>query len=493
MEQHFDQFHEEQCEIIDELNQTGINKEIAYEELSGDEAMEQSFSVNSQYMSHNRKAKTNLFMTSMIVTKSILGVGILGLPYVTYNFGLLFTIILIIAFYWQTQYCTNMFLQCKNLSRRSNISTIGFSAFKSKGIIVFINLIIIINNFGLCFAEMIIQGTAIQNVVKSLFDAYDGEWYTQRVFLSSISALIMIPMMIIKKIEKLKFAGVTAICAMSLFCITLITSFISTMKNDGLAVGFNILPYDFTFIKAFGAFPTLLLAYNWEFNLFPVAKGMDKPNDKKVMKACSFGMIIATFFYLMVGIMGCAIYGKDSQTNFLASVTKEKMGDIQFYLLNGSFYISTVLTTPLVFFGARNNFLQLIKGEKKNKVKGVNFDSLDEKEVALLKKQKKKRQQSTKYMYYIWSIGLFVIITIGSIYIHSLEIAFNFVGSVSSNSIGCVLPSLFLFMLMKEYYKNKQMTKMESLQENLAKIFFVYSIIMSFVCLTSEILTTIYE
>lgn len=58
-------------------------------------------------------------------------------------------------------------------------------------------------------------------------------------------------------------------------------------------------------------------------------------------------------------------------------------------------------------------------------------------------------------MYYIWSIGLFVIITIGSIYIHSLEIAFNFVGSVSSNSIGCVLPSLFLFMLMKEYYKNK--------------------------------------
>lgn len=122
----------------------------------------------------------------------------------------------------------------------------------------------------------------------------------------------MIPMMVIKKIEKLKFAGVTAICAMSLFCITLITSFIITMKNDGLATGFTILPYDFTFIKAFGAFPTLLLAYNWEFNLFPVAKGMDKPNDKKVMKACSFGMIVATFFYLMVGIMGCAIYGKDS-------------------------------------------------------------------------------------------------------------------------------------------------------------------------------------
>lgn len=120
------------------------------------------------------------------------------------------------------------------------------------------------------------------------------------------------PMMIIKKIERLKFAGITAVTAMIVFTLTLITSFITTSKNEGFAIGFTWLPYDFKFIKAFGAFPTLLLAYNWEFNLFPVYKGVDKPNDKKVMKSCYLGMGIATFFYLMVGIMGCAIYGKDS-------------------------------------------------------------------------------------------------------------------------------------------------------------------------------------
>lgn len=55
---------------------------------------------------------------------------------------------------------------------------------------------------------------------------------------------------------------------------------------------------------------------------------MHKPTDKKVMKSCYIGMITATCFYLLVGIMGCAIYGEKTETNFLASTTKEKMGTI---------------------------------------------------------------------------------------------------------------------------------------------------------------------
>lgn len=61
---------------------------------------------------------------------------------------------LILFFYIQTQYNTLVLLKCKNLCRHSNYSTIGYSVFKGKWILVVINLIIIINNFGLCFAEM---------------------------------------------------------------------------------------------------------------------------------------------------------------------------------------------------------------------------------------------------------------------------------------------------------------------------------------------------
>jgi len=41
--------------------------------------MEKSFSVGSMYMGSNKKLKANLPLSSIIVSKSILGVGILGL------------------------------------------------------------------------------------------------------------------------------------------------------------------------------------------------------------------------------------------------------------------------------------------------------------------------------------------------------------------------------------------------------------------------------
>lgn len=76
-----------------------------------------------------------------------------------------------------------------------------------------------------------------------------------------------------------------------------------------------------------------------------------------MMIVCSLGMSFATVFYLLVGMMGFAIFGKEIQTNFLMVVTPENIGRVGFIILNLTFYISTVLTTPLVFFGARNNFL----------------------------------------------------------------------------------------------------------------------------------------
>jgi amino acid permease len=57
------------------------------------------------------------------------------------------------------------------------------------------------------------------------------------------------------------------------------------------------------------ALPTLLLAYNWQFNLFPVFKGMQNPTDKKMFYCMITGYSMASFLYLSVGILGYATYG----------------------------------------------------------------------------------------------------------------------------------------------------------------------------------------
>ena len=69
--------------------------------------------------------------------------------------------------------------------------------------------------------------------------------------------------------------------------------------------------------------------------------------------------------------------------------------------------------------------------------------------------------------------------------ISSLEIAFNFIGAVSSNSIGGILPSLFYFKLLKRS-KGVFMNPSEKRQYYFAFGFFIYSVIVSIMCLLSE-------
>jgi len=44
----------------------------------------------------------------------------------------------------------------------------------------------------------------------------------------------MLPMMLIKKIEKLKHAGLVALLAMTTFCATIIVSFVGILINNEL-------------------------------------------------------------------------------------------------------------------------------------------------------------------------------------------------------------------------------------------------------------------
>lgn len=52
-------------------------------------------------------------------------------------------------------------------------------------------------------------------------------WYKSKYFLSPVSALIMSPLMVIDKIEKLKQAGILALFAMIVFALTIVIASIN--------------------------------------------------------------------------------------------------------------------------------------------------------------------------------------------------------------------------------------------------------------------------
>ncbi len=73
------------------------------------------------------------------------------------------------------------------------------------------------------------------------------------------------------------------------------------------------------------------------------------------------GLSTVAFSYILVGNVGYTMYGQDVQTNFLLNLKIDDLSDILYFGMNGGFLLSIFFSFPVMFFGARNNFIALIQ------------------------------------------------------------------------------------------------------------------------------------
>lgn len=85
--------------------------------------------------------------------------------------------------------------------------------------------------------------------------------------------------------------------------------------------------------------------------------------------------MIGTFscflIYSSAGLMGYFSYGsKIMSSNFLISLKREEIGTPLYIIMNSIFIISVLCSFPLIFYGARNNFIALFKIIRSSKNRG---------------------------------------------------------------------------------------------------------------------------
>ena len=84
-------------------------------------------------------------------------------------------------------------------------------------------------------------------------------------------------------------------------------------------------------------------------------------------KASITGVLGCAFFYVLVGNIGYCLFGNNLEGNFLLSFSRDTgtgedgINDALYLLLNGGFLISVFFSFPVMFFGARNNFIAISK------------------------------------------------------------------------------------------------------------------------------------
>jgi hypothetical protein len=80
-----------------------------------------------------------------------------------------------------------------------------------------------------------------------------------------------------------------------------------------------------------------------------------------MLKTSFLGILGCATLYLIVGNLGYCLYGREVEGNFLLVFHRGDISEPLFILLNLSFLISVFFSFPFMFFGARNNFIALVK------------------------------------------------------------------------------------------------------------------------------------
>ncbi len=129
--------------------------DILPDDLSGDENVERSILHTEAKKNTSSKSSISFciidfFLTVMTIMKTIIGAGVLSLPYTISKLGYVLAIIIFVFVMSLSYFSTTLLVKVKNLSRHSNFSTIFYFLHKKKLVKALGSIFIVLKNTGIC-------------------------------------------------------------------------------------------------------------------------------------------------------------------------------------------------------------------------------------------------------------------------------------------------------------------------------------------------------
>ena len=403
--------------------------------------------------------KHSLFLTSVLVTKFMIGSSILSIPQIFKTFGIINGLILTCLFNCTALSSAYLLLKSKDITQRYSYAIYSKMTMGLIGTLL-TKISLILMKISTNCVHLIVLSSLLRNIFITIFGKENDAFYFHSKFILIIFTLILAPLMFQKDISRLaKFSYFGVISLGILFISTVILFIYKYNHNEITAFEQNMLYTKGTIPELFKCFGGYHNAFVFQAQIFAIYLPLVNRSTSKMMEASLLGSLLSSFIYASYGIIGYIMYKDNINDSLIHNLGDEltrfvkenyKMANV-LVICEVSFIMNSAVSSTLGFFIAKKNFIGLIKfimkkfDKKKNESEeGTKLEDLNEQGEIIEKKKKGEKKE------YIGSKGEFIITLILYILITTIALTTDkiigfasFSGATVSNFICVLSPAIF--------------------------------------------------
>ncbi|KAG7884066.1 hypothetical protein KL938_001938 [Ogataea parapolymorpha] len=417
---------------------------------------------------------------------TIIGSGILLLPYAFRTDSVLFGILILI--FAAATNVFGLFLQAisSKFLREGNANFFTVCSITYPSLSVVFDLAIALQCFGVDISYIVLTGD-LMPLILPISGFTDSQ---MRLFYILISAVITVPLCFLKRLDSLKYASVVSLLAIAYLVILVYVNF-----AYGLATGFQHIPLQRQgpiswwtpegFKPVFKTFAIIVLAFTCPTQ-FSIISELRDPRLTRIFRIITISLTITTILFATVGLSGYFTFGNALEGNIILMYNDTWPTKLGMGLLS----LMVLLSFPLMFHPARisvNNVYHWIESQFKNSQEAQPLLSSEAKAIPM---------SSSRFVKV--SVVMLIVAYFAAIKLESFELVLSLVGSTGGVLISFVLPGFYGYKLINNpemldalvthspldsdhwVFRNKVLQK-------LSLILVIWGIVVMFICLYSTL------
>mmetsp|Transcript_25772 Transcript_25772/g.28870 ORF Transcript_25772/g.28870 Transcript_25772/m.28870 type:complete len:495 (+) Transcript_25772:83-1567(+) len=316
--------------------------------------------------------KSNVVVAVFNLTASIMGGGLLSIPYAFSKSGILLGSLLMVVAAIITERSLYLLCLCSRLTGATTYGEVGEAAF-GKSMEYFISFTLGIYLMFAITGYMVL----VKDIWTSLVDIIGNmneENPPNGELVLGIIIILITPFLVQKSLYALRFNCYISFTSVSILCLALIhqawTSTASTTSSVMLWLNSDVLWWSSNFEDVLIAFPIISLSFAGIYNVLPIQNSLKNPTRSRILLAVD-GSILSCFVVTQLfGLAGYLYAGKQTDGNILNNC--DPAHDL--FLLLGQFCcgITVILAMPMLLLPCRTSLLEvldvLVNGEHKTPV-----------------------------------------------------------------------------------------------------------------------------